>query len=199
MASPRRIGWALGGGAAATLALAIVTAALHRADAAEPAPPLAPVERSALAAASPVVHQLAMAIEEVPRAATDLAAGTSASSATRRIAEAPSLAPLAEAIARPNAFAHPIVVAFDAARHGHAVPYGAEQISGFVDRVELVEGEILPAVRLVAASAGRPTDQPTALERLDADDRLVALRAVLAGWPQIYGALALLEQAASTT
>jgi hypothetical protein len=66
-----------------------------------------------------------------------------------------------------------------------------------INAMQTIEGDIVPAVRLVAVRTGRHLDAAAALSLIEADPRTPQLARLLSSWQQLYGAFLLVGQAAA--
>jgi hypothetical protein len=177
-----------------TVAAAIVVG-VGRDGPAAAAPPLSRDDLSTLAADAALIESLPHAFAEVPKAASDATAGHFAPARARRIiAATPGLRPLSDAIGAPDSVTGELTGAFQAVLGSRDVS-NPEQLPAALGRLQAVQGEIVPALRLVAARSGRPLAAADALSVIEADRRTPAVAALVGRWPQVYGAFVLIEQA----
>ncbi|MBV9871404.1 MAG: hypothetical protein JO214_12370 [Frankiaceae bacterium] len=189
-ASAKVIGLAL----VVTVAAAVAVGLGHDSSAAA-APPLSAADHAALTANAPLVESMPRALAEVPQAASDVTKGrVSVDRARQIIAGTPGLRPLADAISAPQAATGQLTATF------RAVVTGAEAVNpatlpAALTRLQTVQAQIAPAVRLVAARSGHPLSAAAALSAIEADRSAPAVAALVGRWPQIYGTFVLIEQA----
>jgi hypothetical protein len=180
---------AIGLGVCLVVAAAVPVAVARQGAASAPTVRVAPLsqqDRQVLSVSRPLIEMLPRAIAEVPQAASD-ASGHRVTPAqvTRLLARTPALAPLARAVAAPASVTGPVLAAYHAALDGGTLPDG-DRLASALEALQTVEGDIDPAIRLVAAGRhGR-------LTAADAD-----LASLLAHWSQIYGTVTLVEQSAA--
>ena len=88
-----------------------------------------------------------------------------------------------------------VTSAYRAAQSGESIPPEVK-LSVAVNQLSAIEGDLLPAVRVGAATGPTPPSATAALDAIERDANTPDLADLLRDWPQIYGALTLLEQAA---
>jgi hypothetical protein len=192
---------ALGLTAVAVIAVAVpVALARHgsSASATVAVAPLTATDRRVLAATKPLVQALPTAIAEIPQAAS-AAAGhrVTPAEASAFIAKTPALAPLARALARPGSVTASLTAAYADVLAGRQ-PASSDQLAADLETLQTVQGDVGPAVRLVAAKAGRRLGAAAALSVLTTNRDLRPLGGFVGGWQQIYGAFTLVEQQAAS-
>jgi hypothetical protein len=186
--------------AAIAVVLVAVPVAVARHSAASPQPqaaPLSATDRRVLVASRSMITALPTALAEVPQAASEVSRGHVRSIDVRRILDhASALAALAQAIAKPATTTAPLVAGYQAvmARQRPASP---DQLASALERLQVIEGDVVPAVRVVAARSGHSLSAAAALSAIERDRHAPALAGLLAGWQQLYGAFTLVEQAAA--
>jgi hypothetical protein len=137
------------------------------------------------------------ALAEVPSAASDAASHrVSPSAAAALIHHTNALQPLADAIGNPVAATAALTASFRAVVAGRPVPDPAA-VEDDINAMQTIEGDIVPAVRLVAVRTGRHLDAAAALSLIEADPRTPQLARLLSSWQQLYGAFLLVGQAAA--
>ncbi|HVW79551.1 MAG TPA: hypothetical protein VHB69_01245 [Mycobacteriales bacterium] len=156
--------------------------------------PLSTADRSALAADHQLVESLPGALAEVPRAAAD-AARVDAATARSELAGNAALHDLAEAAEGRSAAVSLLVSDYRellAGRPLHDVAAMPQALAS----LQAIEGDIVPAVRVVAFTHGRRLTATAAYEAVAGDHRAPELARLLADWSQAYGVLVLMEQKA---
>lgn len=191
----RRLAASIAVGAVLVLGIAVPVVVLDRDASPAPArtPALSAPERTVLVADHQLVEALSSAFAELPQVAADVA-GTDLAYARRVLRGIRAFAPLVAAADGKSAAVDSVVSGYRSyVASGHA---SADGFSDALDTVQAIEGDLLPAVRVVALRAGRrlsPSDAVTAVEH---DPRARAVAELIAGWSQVYGVLVLVEQAA---
>jgi hypothetical protein len=179
-----------------------VLVALHRhgtAVATVPVVPLSATDRQMLVASRPLVEALPTALTQVPVAASDASHGrVSPSQARELFARIPALAPLVRAIAAPAATTGRLETAYRTVLAGHA-PASADELPTALENLQAIEGQIEPAIRVVAARGEIAPSAAGALAALERDRRVRDLAGLVAGWQQVYGGFTLVEQAAAAS
>lgn len=160
--------------------------------------PLSAADRHSLTDSRPLIESIPTALKEVPVAASDASGGrVSVSEARALLARTAALSALSDAVTTPAAVSTPLTDAYDAVLAGRTPP-AADALAQAVQQLQTVEGQIEPAIRLVAAHDGPVPSAAATLTTIETDRRVNALAQLLAGWQQIYGALVLVEQSAAT-
>jgi hypothetical protein len=178
-------------------AVAAVVVGIGREGSAEAVPPLTAADRATLEASTALVDSLPRALAEVPAAASAATGGrVTADRARRIIAAAPALKPLSDAISRPASVTGALTVAFHAVLTNDAVP-NPEQLPAALNRMQAVQGQIAPAIRLVSARSGHTLSAADTLSTVEADQAHASLAALIGRWSQVYGTFVLIEQAAA--
>jgi hypothetical protein len=187
--------------AAVAVVLVAVPVALARRSAASPdarVAPLSATDRRVLLASRSMITALPTAIAEVPQVASNLSGGRVTPSDVRRILDHTSaLVALDRAIAKPAATTSPLVAGYRAVLSRHR-PASPDQLAGALERLQVIEGDVVPAVRVVAAHSGHSLSATAALSAIERDRHAQALAGLVAGWQQLYGAFTLVEQAAAS-
>lgn len=159
--------------------------------------PLSPADRQSLTDSRALIESIPNALKQVPRAASDASGGrVSVSQARVLLAHTAALSALSDAVADPTTVAQPLTDAYEAVLSGRA-PGSEDALAPAVQQLQTVEGQIEPAIRLVAAHGGSPPSAAAALTAIEADRQVTALAHLVASWQQIYGALVLVEQSAA--
>jgi hypothetical protein len=160
--------------------------------------PLSVTDKRVLATSRPLVAALPAAIAEVPVAASDASGHRLSSAEVVRILDRnPALAPLARAIGKPTNLTAALVAGDSAVLSGDQ-PSSPDQLAPALEKLQAVEGDIVPAVRVVAATAGHSLSAARALSAVERDPHARDLAGLIAGWQQVYGAFILVEQAAAS-
>jgi hypothetical protein len=184
--------------AVVVIAVAVpVAVARHGSAATVPIAPLSASDRHLLVASRPIISSLPIAIGQVPRAASDATGGrVSPTRAVAIIKRTPALAPLSRALADPASVAAPLTAAYLAVLAGRQPPSGPD-LAASLESLQTVEGQVEPAIRLIAARNGTPPSAAATGAAISGDGRVRALADVLSRWPQLYGAFTLVEQSAA--
>lgn len=162
-----------------------------------PVAPLSAMDRQVLASSRPLIETLSTALTQVPVAASDASGGrVSAAQARALLARTPALAPLARAVADPASVTDGLLAAYRAVLD-RRMPGSSDVSAAALDRLQAIEGQIEPAIRVVAAQGGIAPSASVALGKLEHDRHARALADLVAGWQQVYGAFILVEQAAA--
>jgi hypothetical protein len=154
--------------------------------------PLSATDRTALAADRLLVESLPAAFAEVPQAAAD-ATGTDVATARSDLAGVNVLQPLLVAIDGRSAEMTLLVSDYQALIDGKA-PTDEAAVPHALTTLQAIEGDILPAVRVVALRHHRQLGASDAAAAVGRDPKATALSRVLSQWSQIYGAFLLMEQ-----
>lgn len=156
-----------------------------------------PAADSGLAASQGLVTSLPAALREVPIAARDLSNGhVSPARAAALFSRSPALTALANAVRSPFSAVRVLIASYDAGVAGR--PIGSlTEIESAVSQLQEIEGDIVPAVRLVATQAGRGISAAAALTAIEHDSRVPELADLVGSWQQLYGGLLALEQKAA--
>lgn len=183
------------------VALAIVVVTRHADAGSTPAAgrrvTLSAEQRRVLAGGRSLVNALPQALHEVPLAASDLSGGSvTPAAAANRLARIPALAGLDREL-HGLRVTRAVIAGYDAALTGRAVR-AATALPDQVARLQALEGQLLPAIRVLAGRAGVRLPAGVALQRVEADRAVPELSRLLAQWPAAYGALSYLEQAADS-
>lgn len=196
---PVVVRFGLGVAAVAVVAVAIVVATTrHRGDSTVAVAPLSARDRRTLAVAHSLVGSLPKAISQVPQAAADATHGAlTPAQAAAVIRRVPALGALSTAIASPVAAVAGLESAYSAVLAGHA-PADAESLESDLNQLGTIEGDVVPAIRVVAAGSGHPLNDSQALAAVESDRSTPALAALIADWQQVYGSFVLVEQRAAT-
>jgi hypothetical protein len=160
--------------------------------------PLSATDRRTLEADRSLVGSLSRAFAEIPRAASDATRRRSSTSAAASVLSGvAALEPLDRAVRDPEEVTGPLVTSYDDVVDGDASGVSAGQLVGEVNTLQEAEGDIVPAVRVVALHAGRHLAAGAALTTIEQDPHTPELARLVADWQQIYGAFILVGQAAS--
>lgn len=154
--------------------------------------PLSAADRTALAADRRLIASLPAALAEVPQAAAD-AAGTDVSTAQSDLADVAGLNQLEAAVEGGSSAVTLLLASYQTILAGKAVD-DEPSVPQALATLQAVEGDIVPAVRVVALRHGRHLRAAAALTAVERDPKAAALGRVLADWSQIYGAFLLMEQ-----
>jgi hypothetical protein len=100
-------------------------------------------------------------------------------------------------LARPGSVTAPLTAAYVDLLAGRQ-PASSDQLAADLETLQTVQGDVGPAVRLVAAKAGRRLGAAAALSVLTTKGDLRPLGGFVGGWQQIYGAITLVEQQAAS-
>jgi hypothetical protein len=191
----------LGLAAIAVVAVGVPVALARHGDASVPTvrvAPLSATDREVLTAGRQLIEALPQAIAEIPGAASDVAGrGLTPAKARSILAATPALVPLARALSQPTGVTGPLLAGYRAVLAGQPVP-DADQLASALETLQTVQGDIGPAVRLVAARGGHRLGAAAALTAIESDARQPALASLMSGWQQVYGSFTLVEQAASS-
>jgi hypothetical protein len=189
----------IGALALVTVAVAVVVAFSRRdADATVPVASLTATNRHVLVAEQAVILSLPAAIAQVPAAASDASHGrVSPIEARAIIARTSALAPLARAIESPTGVTDPLLSAYRSVLAGQR-PAPDTDLETPLLTLQTVQSQIEPAIRLVAARGRTPASAAATLTEIAHDGHVHALAGLVTQWPQIYGAFALVEQAAAS-
>ncbi|HEX3899850.1 MAG TPA: hypothetical protein VHW74_11805 [Mycobacteriales bacterium] len=155
---------------------------------------LSVADRTALAADRKLIASLPAAIAEVPQAAAD-AAETDVATARADLAGVTALRPLVAAIDGHFSAVTLLVSSYQALLDGTA-PADEASVPQALTTLQSIEGDIIPAVRVVALHQHRQLGAADAFAVVVRDPAATALGRVLAEWSQIYGAFLLMEQEA---
>jgi hypothetical protein len=192
---------ALGAAAVAIVAIAVPVVVARHGDASVPTVKVAPLtatDRRVLTAVRPLIEALPTAIAQVPATAADVAgAGVTPEQASTIVAASPALVPLTRAVAAPKSVTAPLIAAYDAVLAGRAVP-DAGGLASSLESLQTIEGDIVPAVRLVAAHRGHRLSAAGALSAIERDARQRDVALLVADWQEVYGSVTLLEQYAAS-
>jgi hypothetical protein len=159
------------------------------------AAPLSALDRKALAADRALIESLPDALAQVPQAAAD-AAGIDSASARAYLADVAALQPLTVAVDGHSSAVSVIVTGYRALLTS-GTPTDAAGLPQAIETLQTVEGDVVPAVRLVALRHGHQLSAAAALTAVERDPRTATLARLLADWSVTYGALVLMEQAAA--
>jgi hypothetical protein len=161
------------------------------------AAPLSATDRQVLLENRSLVESLPAALAEVPVAASNASDGRVSVAQARALLERMrALSVLSRAVAHPASVTQPLTAAYDAVVAGHS-PGSLDELTAAVQQLQTVEGQIDPAIRLIAARGGTPPSAATTWTTLAVDQRVTALAHVVTNWQQVYGALVLVEQSAA--
>jgi hypothetical protein len=162
-----------------------------------PVAALSATDRRVLASSRPLIEGLPTALSQLPLAASDASDGrVSPAQARSLMARTPALAPLSRAVAAPATATAELEAAYRAVLGRHA-PASPDALPDALQRLQTIEGQIEPAIRLAAARGGIAPSAAGALDTLEHDRRVRALTGLVAGWQQVYGSFTLVEQAAA--
>jgi hypothetical protein len=154
--------------------------------------PLSGADRSALAADRTLIESLPAALAELPQAAAD-AAGTDVATARSDLAVVTALQPLLAAVDGHSAAVTLLVSDYQALIDGRA-PANEAAVPQALTTLQAIEGDIVPAVRVVALRHHHQLGASDAAAAVARDPKATALGRVLAEWSEIYGAFLLMEQ-----
>jgi hypothetical protein len=163
-----------------------------------PVAPLSATDRQALVSSRSLVESLPEALAQVPTAASDAARGqVSVAQARRLLDRTRALSALSAAVADPTSVTEPLTDAYDAVVAGR--PSGSVvDLVAALQQLQTVEGQIEPAIRLVAAHGGVPPTAAATVTTIAVDHRVTVLAHLVAGWQRIYGTFILVEQSAAS-
>lgn len=135
------------------------------------------------------------AIGQIPGAAAAAAgAGVSPQAAADAIAASPALAPLARALADPAAMTAELLAAYEATLAGRHLEHPGVLASDLA-ALQTVEGDIIPAIRVVAATVGRKLSDSAVAAAIAGDRTRPQLADLLTHWSRVYGGFVLVEKA----
>jgi hypothetical protein len=188
-------------GVAAVLVVAvgvpIVVTRHHSAAATVPVAPLSATDRRVLSTSRPLITALPNAIAQLPIAASDASAQKISPAQARQILnQTTALEPLARAIAAPTTLTGPLTAGYESVLAGHR-PDSPDQLASSLETLQTVEGDVVPAVRVVATRGGHSLSAAAALSAIERDPRTRSLADLVAGWQEEYGAFVLVEQSAA--
>ncbi|HEX3707164.1 MAG TPA: hypothetical protein VHV76_11080 [Mycobacteriales bacterium] len=194
-----RVVSALAAGIFVVLCAAVPVAAFtHQGRADVPAARVAPLstaDRKALLAAQKLIADLPEALAEVPRAGADVA-GIGPSAARATLGGSAELRPLAEAVDGRVPAVTLLEASYRALLDDRPLP-DPVALSSALQTLQIVEGDVLPAVRVIALEHGRHVSAGGALDAVERDPATSALGRLLVDWQQVYGVFVLVEQAAA--
>jgi hypothetical protein len=160
--------------------------------------PLSATDRRVLTESRALIDGLPAALASVPLAARDASGGrVSTAGALAVVRSSSGLAPLARAITAPTSVVGGLTAGFDDVLAGRAAP-SVDTLAPELEQLQAIEGDIVPAVRVVAAHSGHSLSAAAALAAVERDPQTRALGALLAGWQAVYGTFTLVEQAAAS-
>jgi hypothetical protein len=158
--------------------------------------PLSSTDRQVLTASRSLIESIPTALAQVPNAASDASGGqVSVARARAILAKTPALSDLSDAVANPASVVAPLSDAYQLVLAGRS-PGSVDDLAQALQQLQTVEGQIEPAIRVIAAHGGTPPTAAAALDALEADRQVAELARLVAGWQQVYGAFTLVEQAA---
>jgi hypothetical protein len=157
--------------------------------------PLSAADRKALVADAALIESLPEAFSEVPQAAADVA-GTDLETARATLDRIAALATLVKAVDGQAPALTLLISRYRALVSTGARPDSAT-LAEALETLQAVEGDVVPAVRVVALKRGRQISAAGALTAVERDPRTATLGRLLADWSEAYGALVLMEQAAA--
>lgn len=191
--------WAIGAAALVVVVIASTRAATLASGPAQPAavgaPRLSATDREVLFADRSLIHSLPQAFSEVPAAASDSAGGPSPAVAREQLGHLSALAALNAAIRQPALVSGELIASYDAVLAGRPVRLDENGLARQLETLQVVEGDIVPAVRVIALQRGRHLSAPRALAAVQRDPRAAALADVVRNWQQVYGDFVLVAQA----
>jgi hypothetical protein len=142
-----------------------------------------------------LLEGLPAAIGQIPGAAAAAAGpGVSTQAAAGAIAASPALAPLARAVADPAAATTELLAAYEATRAGRHRQHPGDLATDLA-ALQRVQSDIIPAIRVVAATVGRKLSASAVASTIVGDRGRPQLAELLTRWPRMYGGFVLVEKA----
>jgi hypothetical protein len=161
------------------------------------AAPLSATDRHVLVENRSLVKSLPAALSEVPIAASNASRGrVSIAQARALLDRTRALSALSSAVAHPATVTQPLQAAYDAVIAGRS-PGSQHDLAAELQLLQTVEGQIEPAIRLVAAHGQTPSSAATAVSAVEADPHVAELSGLVSDWSRVYGSFVLVEQSAA--